>query len=137
MLKSADSEIGSALYLNVMSVVYYKFKSSNEFDTVTFDGIGITLADFRKSIYGQKKLGKPSELDEIQVKNAQTQEEYVKDDDMIPRNASVIISRVPVGGIAKTSAWKQGSDSPYQGVCCLLLSFDISNALHLRLHLHR
>ncbi|XP_064632657.1 E3 ubiquitin-protein ligase RBBP6-like [Lineus longissimus] len=99
-----------------MSVVYYKFKSSNEFDTVTFDGIGITLADFRKSIYGQKKLGKPSELDEIQVKNAQTQEEYVKEDDMIPRNASVIISRVPVGGIAKTSAWKQGSDSPYQGV---------------------
>jgi E3 ubiquitin-protein ligase RBBP6 len=57
-----------------MSVVYYKFKSSNEFDTVTFDGIGITLADFRKAIYGQKKLGKPSELDEIQVKNAQTQE---------------------------------------------------------------
>jgi hypothetical protein len=31
--------------------------------------------------------------------------EYVREDDMIPRNASVIISRVPVGGIAKTSAW--------------------------------
>ena len=56
-----------------MSCVHYKFKSSIDYDTATFDGIHISLGDLKKAITTQKKLGKVTDF-EIQVTNAQTRE---------------------------------------------------------------
>ena len=56
-----------------MSCVHYKFKSSLDYDTLKFDGLHITLADLKKAIIQQKKLGKATDFD-LQVINAQTKE---------------------------------------------------------------
>lgn len=53
--------------------VHYKFKSSLDYDTITFDGLHISVADLKKSIIQQKKLGKSVDFD-LQITNAQTKE---------------------------------------------------------------
>ena len=56
-----------------MACVHYKFKSSLDYDTATFDGMHISLGDLKKAIIAQKRLGKNNDF-EIQVTNAQTKE---------------------------------------------------------------
>lgn len=53
--------------------VHYKFKSSLEFDTITFDGLHISVEDLKKAIFLQKRLGKAADFD-LQITNAQTKE---------------------------------------------------------------
>ncbi|XP_049524182.1 E3 ubiquitin-protein ligase RBBP6 isoform X3 [Dermacentor silvarum] len=75
--------------------VHYKFKSSLDFDTVTFDGLHISVGELKKNILQQKKIGKAADFD-LQITNAQTKEVYTSDDYLIPKNTSVIVARVPV-----------------------------------------
>lgn len=56
-----------------MSCIHYKFRSALEYDTITFDGLSISLADLKRSIITQKKFGKNSDFD-LEVTNAQTKE---------------------------------------------------------------
>ena len=56
-----------------MSCVHYKFRSSLEYDTITFDGLAISLGELKSSIMSQKKFGKNADFD-LEVKNAQTNE---------------------------------------------------------------
>lgn len=53
--------------------VHYKFKSALEYDTITFDGLHISVKDLKKSILHQKRIGKTFDFD-LQVTNAQTKE---------------------------------------------------------------
>jgi E3 ubiquitin-protein ligase RBBP6 len=53
--------------------VHYKFKSALEYDTVTFDGLHISVGDLKKAILHQKKLSKSVDFD-LQITNAQTKE---------------------------------------------------------------
>ena len=53
------------------SVVHYKFKSSKDYDTVSFDGAYISAGDLKRSIIQQQKLGKATDFD-LQITNAQT-----------------------------------------------------------------
>lgn len=39
-----------------LSQIYYKFKSAKDYDTLTFDGLGITVFDAKKEILTAKKL---------------------------------------------------------------------------------
>lgn len=97
--------------------VHYKFKSSLDFDTVTFDGLHISVADLKKSILQLKKIGKAADFD-LQITNAQTKEVYTADDILIPKNTSVIISRVPVASAGRKN-WERNRDGdhPPQDVC--------------------
>ena len=56
-----------------MSHVHYKFQSSNEHDTITFDGLSISLADLKTAILGKSKLVQSSDFS-MQITNAQTKE---------------------------------------------------------------
>ena len=57
-----------------MSCIHYKFKSSLDYDTLTFDGTHISLGDLKKAIITQKKLqGKANEF-ELQITNAQSKD---------------------------------------------------------------
>ncbi|XP_055856330.1 E3 ubiquitin-protein ligase RBBP6 isoform X2 [Episyrphus balteatus] len=89
--------------------VHYKFKSSLDFDTITFDGLHISVNDFRKAVVQQKRLGKTNDF-ELQITNAQTKEEYQNDNDLIPKNTSLIISRIPQ--ISKKSRDTSSSSQP-------------------------
>ncbi|XP_051571715.1 E3 ubiquitin-protein ligase RBBP6-like isoform X2 [Myxocyprinus asiaticus] len=84
-----------------MSCVHYKFSSKLNYDTVTFDGLHITLSDLKRQIMGREKL-KAADCD-LQITNAQTNEEYTDDGALIPKNSSVIIRRIPIGGVKSTS----------------------------------
>ncbi|XP_052817872.1 E3 ubiquitin-protein ligase RBBP6-like [Mya arenaria] len=79
-----------------MAVVHYKFKNSVEYDSVTFDGLAISLRDLKQSIMRKKNM-RPEDID-LQVINAQNGEEYSSPSIMIPKNSSLTISRIPVGG---------------------------------------
>ncbi|XP_067042946.1 E3 ubiquitin-protein ligase RBBP6-like [Acropora muricata] len=83
-----------------MSCIHYKFRSALEYDTITFDGLSISLADLKHSIITQKKFGKSTDFD-LEVTNAQTKEKYKDDMTMIPKNSSVVVRRIPVGTKSK------------------------------------
>jgi E3 ubiquitin-protein ligase RBBP6 len=53
--------------------VHYKFKSGKEKHTVIFDGLHISVADLKKAIMQQRKIGKSADLD-LQTSNPQTGE---------------------------------------------------------------
>lgn len=52
--------------------VHYKFKSSLDFDTISFDGLHISVDDLKKAIIHQRRLGK-TDFD-LLITNAQTKE---------------------------------------------------------------
>lgn len=84
-----------------MSCVHYKFSSKLNYDTVTFDGLHITVSELKRQIMGREKL-KAADCD-LQITNAQTKEEYTDDTALIPKNSSVIIRRIPIGGVKAAS----------------------------------
>ncbi|XP_072705297.1 E3 ubiquitin-protein ligase RBBP6-like [Ciconia boyciana] len=84
-----------------MSCVHYKFSSKVNYDTVTFNGLHISLCDLKRQIMSREKL-KATHCD-LQITNAQTKEEYTDDNALIPRNSSVIVRRIPAGSVKATS----------------------------------
>ena len=40
-----------------MSCIHFKFKSSLEYEKLTFDGLHISLSDLKEAIMKQKKIG--------------------------------------------------------------------------------
>ena len=72
-----------------MSCVHYKFSSKLSYNTITFDGLHISLFYLKKQIMGREKL-KTGNSD-LQIINAETEEEYTDDNALIPKNSSVIL----------------------------------------------
>ncbi|XP_042041965.1 E3 ubiquitin ligase PQT3-like isoform X1 [Salvia splendens] len=73
--------------------VYYKFKSAKDYDSVPMDGHFISVGQLKEKIFELKHLG-GTDFDLI-VTNAQTNEEYLDEGMLIPKNTSVLIRRVP------------------------------------------
>ncbi|KAM6032726.1 E3 ubiquitin-protein ligase RBBP6-like [Theristicus caerulescens] len=84
-----------------MSCIHYKFFSKLDYDIVTFKGLHIALRDLKRQIMAREKL-KAANCD-LQISNAQSKEEYTDDNALIPRNISVIVRRIPVGGVKAAS----------------------------------
>ncbi|KAM6200296.1 LOW QUALITY PROTEIN: E3 ubiquitin-protein ligase RBBP6-like [Sarcoramphus papa] len=84
-----------------MSCVHYKFSSALKYDTVSFSGLHISLRDLKRQIMGREKL-KAANCD-LQITNAQSKEEYTDENGLIPKNSSVIVRRLPAGGVKATS----------------------------------
>ena len=55
-----------------MSCVHYKFSSKLDYNTVTFDGLHITLNELKRQIMARERL-KATDCD-LQITNAQTRE---------------------------------------------------------------
>uniref|UniRef100_G1QGD0 E3 ubiquitin-protein ligase RBBP6 n=1 Tax=Myotis lucifugus TaxID=59463 RepID=G1QGD0_MYOLU len=81
-----------------MSCVHYKFASTLNYAIVTFDGRHISLRDLKTQILGREKL-----KCQVQISSAQTAEEYTDDNALIPKNTSVLVRRIPIGGVKSTS----------------------------------
>eukprot|EP00033_Pygsuia_biforma_P000777 GCRY01000906.1.p3 GENE.GCRY01000906.1~~GCRY01000906.1.p3 ORF type:complete len:142 (+),score=4.75 GCRY01000906.1:228-653(+) len=75
-------------------VVHYKFKSQREYDSITFNGVYISKGDVLRQIIQDKNLTH-SPTDELRLCNAETNEEYENDGDLIPNNTSLLVRRVP------------------------------------------
>ncbi|KAF3505047.1 hypothetical protein F2Q69_00041822, partial [Brassica cretica] len=74
--------------------IYYKFKSARDYDTIAMDGPFISVGILKDKIFETKHLGSGKDLD-IVLSNAQTNEEYLDEAMLIPKNTSVLIRRVP------------------------------------------
>jgi len=60
-------------HFNIIMTVYYKFKSSKDYDTITFSGSHISVGDLKRGILQKQKLGKATDID-LNITNAQTGE---------------------------------------------------------------
>eukprot|EP00111_Clytia_hemisphaerica_P004788 TCONS_00013764-protein len=78
-----------------MSSIHYKFRSSLEYDTITFDGQAVSLSELREAIMKQKKIAQSPNYT-LEIINAQTKEVYNTDESMVQKNSSVVVRRVPV-----------------------------------------
>uniref|UniRef100_A0A182IJJ9 Uncharacterized protein n=1 Tax=Anopheles atroparvus TaxID=41427 RepID=A0A182IJJ9_ANOAO len=107
--------------------VHYKFKSTLDFDTITFDGLHISVADLKKSIIQQKRLGKTVDFD-LQITNAQTKEEYNDDTMLIPKNTSLTIARVPVKAQGKKNWEKPVAAEPTMQMSVTRSKHDAANS---------
>ncbi|CAK9173261.1 unnamed protein product [Ilex paraguariensis] len=74
--------------------VYYKFKSAKDFDSIPIDGHFMSVGNLKEKIFESKHLGRGTDFDLV-VTNAQTNEEYLDEAMLIPKNTSVLIRRVP------------------------------------------
>ncbi|EXC02116.1 E3 ubiquitin-protein ligase RBBP6 [Morus notabilis] len=74
--------------------VYYKFKSARDYDSIPMDGPFISVGTLKEKIFEFKHLGRGTDFDLV-VTNAQTNEEYLDEAMLIPKNTSVLIRRVP------------------------------------------
>uniref|UniRef100_A0A0A9YGH7 E3 ubiquitin-protein ligase RBBP6 n=1 Tax=Lygus hesperus TaxID=30085 RepID=A0A0A9YGH7_LYGHE len=93
--------------------VHYKFKSALSFDTITFDGLHISIRDLKKAILQQKQIGKASDFD-LQITNAQSNEVYEDDNTLVPKNSSLIVVRIPLTTQQK-KAWEKSDALPVLG----------------------
>ena len=55
------------------SIVHYKFKSQKDFDTITFDGMFISVGDLKRQIVDKKGLARDQAC-ELLLTNAQSNE---------------------------------------------------------------
>lgn len=92
--------------------VHYRFKSALEYDTITFDGLHISVKDLKNAIIQQKRIGKSTDFD-LTITNAQTQEVYKDENSLIPKNTSLLIARIPLTA-PKPKQWEGygGNDTP-------------------------
>ncbi|XP_074442887.1 E3 ubiquitin-protein ligase RBBP6-like [Larus michahellis] len=97
-----------------MSCIHYKFAAKLAYDRVIFSGLNICLQDLKRQIMAREKL--KAATSDLQISNAQTGAEYTDDNALIAKNSSVIVRRIPVGGVkaaGKTSAI--GGTEPLSG----------------------
>uniref|UniRef100_A0A8C5AG63 DWNN domain-containing protein n=1 Tax=Gadus morhua TaxID=8049 RepID=A0A8C5AG63_GADMO len=77
-----------------MSCVHYKFSSKLDYNTVTFDGLHITLNELKRQIMARERL-KATDCDLQDHQCA----DYTDDEIHIPKHSSVIVRRTPIGGV--------------------------------------
>ncbi|GAA5873965.1 hypothetical protein JCM3774_004053 [Rhodotorula dairenensis] len=99
------------------SFVFYKFKSQREPSRIAFDGTSITVFDLKKEIIAENKMGKGADFD-FAIYHADTEEEYTKDHELIPRSTSVIARRLPPARPGRGNALKYmaGTEESGQGL---------------------
>ena len=104
-----------------MSHIFYKFKSAKDYDGYRFEGAGVPVWELKKEIVLAKKLGKTADFDLI-LSNAQTNEgrplscplrvncvsintvvDYTDEMTVIPKNAQVVVRRVPLAAGKKSA----------------------------------
>lgn len=86
--------------------VHYKFKNTINYDAVKFDGVYISASDLKSIIVQQKKMNHS----ELQVENEETGQLY-SDDQMIPKNTNIIVSRLPFANTNKRT--RLAANQPY------------------------
>jgi len=80
------------------STILYKFRSSNNFESVELPGTSARLFDIKRAIVKAKKLDSGQQIDfELSVKNASTEEEYTDESSLLPRGTRLVIGRLPAG----------------------------------------
>ena len=75
--------------------VRFKFKNDKEFTALPCDGFHISVLDLKKAIIRLKRFGRVTEFD-LEVENQQNGTVFANEEDLIPKNSSLIIMRTPL-----------------------------------------
>ena len=73
------------------SCIHYKFVNTTTYSAIKFEGLEISLFDLKMKILLAKHMNHAP----LEVINAQNKKPYVEEAEMIPRNTSVIVKRIP------------------------------------------
>ncbi|CCG82746.1 MPE1 [Taphrina deformans PYCC 5710] len=78
------------------STIFYRFKSQKDYSRVSFDAsqLGLTVFDIKRDIIQTEKLGAGTDFD-LRISNADSNQEYEDDAEIVPRGTSVIVQRKP------------------------------------------
>ena len=90
--------------------VRYKFKNDLQFNTLPCDGFDVSLRDLKKAVVRAKKFGRMTDFDLV-VTNEQTSQVYNNDEDLIPKNSTLIIARHPLPSGQK-KVWEEEKLAP-------------------------
>jgi len=94
---------------DVTMSVRFKFKNDLDFATLPCDGFNISVRDLKRSIIRTKKLGRVTDFD-LTVTNHQTNETYEDEEELIPKNSTLIVARHPLPSGQK-KVWEEESAS--------------------------
>ena len=93
--------------------VRYKFKNDLAFTTLHIDGFDISVIDLKKAIHQAKKMGRITDFDLI-ITNSETEEAYAKDEDLVPKNTSLIVAKHPLPQGQK-KVWEEEKNASVTG----------------------
>ena len=85
--------------------VRFKFKNDLDYQPIPCDGYHISVRDLKKSIIKKKKFGKATDFDLI-VSNSQTNHVYNDDEELIPKNTTLVVQRSPLAD-GKKKVWEE------------------------------
>ncbi|MFH4974791.1 hypothetical protein AB6A40_001500 [Gnathostoma spinigerum] len=91
-----------------MSSIHYKFKATLEYKTLVFDGLHISVNDLKKEICEKENI--KAESFDLLLANAHTKKQYTNDE-LIPRNSSIIVQRSPRDNAVKLPKVQDTSNS--------------------------
>ncbi|KAI6183325.1 hypothetical protein M3Y97_00477300 [Aphelenchoides bicaudatus] len=81
-----------------MSSIHYKFRSLVSYKTINFDTLHVSVEELKRAIFDAESLS-PEAFDLV-IENSHTKREY-SGKDIIPRNSSLVVKRVPRQDAAK------------------------------------
>ncbi|KAI6655405.1 hypothetical protein LOD99_2240 [Oopsacas minuta] len=73
------------------SCIHFKFGNITTYSAVKFHGLDISLSDLKFKILLAKRMNNT----QLEIVNAQNKKIYLEETEMIPRNTSVIVKRIP------------------------------------------
>ena len=73
------------------SCIHYKFGNTTNFCSIKFQGLEISLSDLKVRIIQANHMNHSP----LEIINSQNKKVYYEDSEMIPRNTSVIVKRIP------------------------------------------
>ncbi|KAM3319954.1 E3 ubiquitin ligase PQT3-like [Capsicum chacoense] len=74
--------------------VYFKCKSARDYDSIPIVNQFISVANLKLRIFGSKRYGRGKDFD-LLITNSQTNQDYVDQAALIPKNTRVLVRRLP------------------------------------------
>jgi hypothetical protein len=94
------------------SQIFVRAKLGKKFDKVTFSGESLRVLELKMKILLKKKMDKAGDF-KVELRNAQTNEIYADDEELVPRNTQVIFKRLPAKSSTTLSAIKAEPNTQY------------------------
>lgn len=91
--------------------VRYRFKNDLTYSHLNIDGVHISVKDLKRSIVEHKKFDRITDFDLV-VTESGSGDKYEKDDDLILKNTSLIVLRLPLEKGQPKKVWYDEEKMP-------------------------
>ena len=91
--------------------VRYRFKNDLTYSHLNIDGVHISVRDLKRSIVEHKKFDRVTDFDLV-VTESGSGDKYEKDDDLILKNTSLVVLRLPLEKGQPKKVWYDEEKMP-------------------------